>query len=90
MPKKSDKDFDAPEPVLEEVSKIEAPVEVPNEAPEIPASEPECTVRAFLPNHRSDPIARAFVSCEEREHGVRKLTLHAWVKLFEDFKAAER
>lgn len=51
---------------------------------------PNCTVRTFCSGSLHDPITKAFISCEERVHGTRKLTDAQWAQLIQDFKSAAR
>jgi hypothetical protein len=55
-----------------------------------PVYVPEITVRVFATGGLHDPIMRAFVSCEERVNGTRKLPEAEWDSLYQAFKAAGR
>lgn len=70
----------------------EAPAPVPKIVPAIaPAlDEPNSTVRTFCSGSLHDPITKAFISCEERVHGTRKLTDAQWAQLLQEFKSAPR
>ena len=82
MSKKDDVRGDAVPEVRIEV----APVEVPTPPPDVIA----VTVRAAFGGRLRDPIVKAFISCEERVHGTRKLAEAEWAQLFSDFTTAAR
>lgn len=71
-----------------ESAEAEAPAPAELVTPEV--DEPNSTVRTFCSGSLHDPITKAFISCEERVNGTRKLTDAQWAQLFQEFKSAPR
>jgi len=69
---------------------VDAETLLPAPVPALVVDEPNSTVRTFCSGSLHDPIAKAFISCEERVHGTRKLTDAQWAQLFQEFKSAPR
>lgn len=82
---------DAREEIAEAVPAPEAvPLVLPVEAPTPPPDVPEVTARSHFSGRLRDPVVKAFISCEERAHGTRKLPESEWAQLFSDFLAVAR
>ena len=84
--------IDEATPLWETVPEEEASALAPEIAPELPSEldVPNCTVRTFCSGSLHDPITKAFISCEERVYGTRKLTDAQWAQLLQEFKSAPR